>query len=50
MKKKKIHIVQRDDTLAFVADKYGLTLKELIKLNPALKNRVPYLGQCLKVE
>ncbi|GFN33610.1 LysM peptidoglycan-binding domain-containing protein [Paenibacillus xylaniclasticus] len=34
----KIHIVKRGDTLYAIAQKYGVTLEEILKLNPSITN------------
>ena len=45
------YTVQGGDTLYWIAKKYGMTLAELIKMNPQLENPdLIYVGQEVKIK
>ena len=45
------HIVKRNDTLSAIANKYGITLDEIMRLNPDIKNpNLIYPGQKVRVK
>ena len=45
----KQHYVEPNQTAAIVAEKYGISVEELVKLNPELEETIIYTGMLLKV-
>jgi LysM repeat protein len=44
-----IHIVREGETLYYIAQKYGVTLKDLIAANPSIYPELIVIGQKIKI-
>jgi LysM repeat protein len=45
------YVVQRGDTLRIIANKFGTTVENLLRLNPNIRNaNLIYVGQVINVQ